>query len=51
METLNPLSIALIFIGGPVYLYFIVRWVTSAIVRSYYETKTQLKKEEEAKKR
>lgn len=51
METLSPFSTAMILVGGPVYLYFVVRWITSAIVRSYYETKSQLKKEEEAKKR
>jgi len=38
METLKVVAL---LIGGPIYLYFLVRWMTSAIVRSYFEVKIE----------
>lgn len=41
MELNDTMKVAAWLIGGPVYLYFIVRWMTSAIVRSYFEIKIE----------
>jgi len=41
---MNSLALAAILIGGPVYLYFFVRWMTSAIVRSFYEVKFEMER-------
>ena len=35
------LKIAGVVIGIPVYLYILLRWMTSAIVRSYFEIKQE----------
>jgi hypothetical protein len=42
MEINETVKFAGLIIGGPVYLYFVVRWMTSAIVRSYFETKFEM---------
>jgi len=43
------IKMVLVFIGGPLYGYFLLRWMVSAVVRSYFEIKRefqpQIKKE------
>jgi hypothetical protein len=40
------IKIPALIIGIPAYLFLIARWVTQAIVRSYFEVKTEFDKED-----
>jgi ACR3 family arsenite efflux pump ArsB len=39
MSLSDTTKIAILIFAVPLYAYFIVRWITSAIVRSYFEIK------------
>jgi len=39
MSLSETAKIAILIFAVPLYAYFIVRWITSAIVRSYFEIK------------
>lgn len=49
IDVMDAVKTGSMFIGGPVYLYFVIRWMTIAIVRSYFETKADIEQNFKAK--